>query len=291
MKQILPKILFVILLFQMKTLVAQWGVDSLHLKIPGDQLYASWSPDGKQMLYQSNARGNWDIFLFSLKTGKSQPLTNDLADEQHPVWVPGKDAVVFERGKGRTTYLYLLQLRSHNEKRLIPRAISCREASFTPSRHLVAFSGWDAISESWQLFTYDFIYDNLNQLTHEDGDVFFPVFDPQGKVIHYLLNGSTGRAVLHAVNWYGQSKIIKRGITPGRIGWMLNGWRFYGICHETGQVYRICSWFRDGTKPRVLKISRKTICYPVLSPDGKQITYSKETENGFDIFVSLVQDY
>lgn len=261
-------------------------VDSLHLAIPGDQLYASWSPDGQYLVYQSNANGNWDIYLYSLKTGETNQLTNNQTDEQHPVWVPGKNAVVFERGEGHQTRLYLLNLDNHREKQLINRKIAGRQASFTPSRHLVAFSGWDAISESWQLFTYDFIYDNLNQLTHENGEVSFPEFGPKGKKIAYLVHFDGESPALAMCNWYGDGKHLYQGLAPGKLSWGKSGWRFYGVKRDAIGNWSVCSWRNDGTAKACVYSAKYEICGPAFSPADSSWAISKRSIAGnFDLWI------
>lgn len=284
--QRLPLFLFVILFFQLKIAAAQGFDDSLQLKLPGNQWYASWSSDGRQLVYQSDANGNWDIYLYSLETGKVSALTHSPFDEQHPVWVPGKRAVVFERGKGRHSHLVVFRLSDGVEKRLINRPIACKEASFTPSRHLVAFSGWDDISESWQLFTYDFVYDNLNQLTHEEGNVGFPVFDSKGKTIAFLIRRDGHKPVLAMCNWYGEELYRMANLSPGKVSWTPSGWRFYGIDHPGVGRWSVCSWRKKGTAKIILYNGRKGLCCPALSPDGRWWVISKERDNGeFDLWI------
>ncbi len=265
--------------------MAQTAVGSFHLKLAGDQLCACWSPDGKKLVFQSNEKGNWDIFLYELVTGHLRRLTSTVADEQHPVWVPGKQAVIFDRGSGKHTVLCFKNLPDGKIRKLIPRDVVARQASVTPSGHLVAFSGWDKLSNSWQVFTYDFIYNNLNQLTHTKGTVTFPVFDSGGKVIYYLLKEPNGLSGLHAVNWFGAPETIRPEIMPGRISWKADGWWFYGIRHLPGEPYQICRWFKDGTNRSIVRKNQNVSCYPSVSPDGKHIAYSQEADDGFDIFI------
>jgi len=283
--------LFVILFFQLKIAAADGFDDSLHLKLPGNQLYASWSSDGRQLVYQSDANGNWDIYLYSLETQKVSALTHSPVDEQHPIWVPGKNAIVFERGKGRHVHLVVFRLSDGVEKRLINRSIAGKEASFTPSRHLVAFSGWDDITESWQLFTYDFVYDNLNQLTHEDGNIGFPVFDSKGKTIAFLISRDGQKPMLAMCNWYGEKLVRMANLSPGKVSWTPSGWRFYGIDHPGMGRRSVCSWRKDGSAKNVLYVGRKGLCCPALSPDGLWWVISKENDQGdFDLWLYRLEN-
>lgn len=50
----------------------------------------SWSPDGRWIAYSSDIDGDWDIYAYSLSTGNTVNLTEDMdSDEIHPSWGPG----------------------------------------------------------------------------------------------------------------------------------------------------------------------------------------------------------
>jgi len=264
---------------------AHSSTDSIHLKAPGNQLYAKWSSDSRNLVYQSNQNGNWDIYLFNCQNGQSRALTTDTAEEQHPEWIPGKQAVVYDVGRGKKSQLYLLNIHTGKKKVLIRRKPIAREASFTPSRHLVAFSAWDSLSESWQIFTYDFVYNNLNQLSHNMGNSSYPVFTPNGKNIVYTLQSPDGTTSLHITNWYGANdkKIAKDLI--GRACWAPTAWRLYAVWHNSGSGDDIRSFHQDGSGMEIFHSSSSLLCCPEISPDGKRVAFSKKTKKGFDIFI------
>ena len=46
-----------------------------------------WSPDGQWIAYSSDVDGDYDIYIYSLETGLTINLTDDLpSDEFHPSW-------------------------------------------------------------------------------------------------------------------------------------------------------------------------------------------------------------
>jgi len=63
---------------------------------PGQELFPSLSPDGKQLLYAGRAAGNWDIYL--LRVGGKNPanLTRDTAaDDTQPAFSPNGELIAF----------------------------------------------------------------------------------------------------------------------------------------------------------------------------------------------------
>jgi dipeptidyl aminopeptidase/acylaminoacyl peptidase len=68
----------------------------------------SITADGKQLVYRTNRRGNWDIWLKNLETGAESPLTEGAAEDTRPVM--GAARVVYARQENRKSSVYLLDL-------------------------------------------------------------------------------------------------------------------------------------------------------------------------------------
>jgi Tol biopolymer transport system component len=69
--------------------------------------YASWSPDDRRIAYQSNAAGNWDLYVMELATGAIQRVVGDPAADITPVWSPDGARILFvsERDGDREVYV------------------------------------------------------------------------------------------------------------------------------------------------------------------------------------------
>jgi serine/threonine-protein kinase len=67
------------------------------------------SPDGKWIAYDSELRGNQDIYKLSLEGGNPERLTNDPRDEFGPSWSPGGTEIAFyaREGPGATSVMVM----------------------------------------------------------------------------------------------------------------------------------------------------------------------------------------
>ena len=253
--------------------------------LPGNQHFPSIAQDGR-IVFQSDQNGNKNIYLFNPITDSTVQITSDSVDEQHPVWLPHKNAIVFDAGKGKNARLFYLNLKIGEKRLLLQREIACREASFTPSRHLVVFSGFDDRTQHWQIFSYDFVYDNLNRLTHENGNCSFPVFSPDGKIIAYTLHINDGRTKLKTINWYGEEMKTIASNLQGRVCWTPDSWRLLYIS-KAGNRYVISSIRNDGTHKTELFTSPYPLCCPALSANGKKLIFPIRNNNRFHIMTFI----
>ena len=227
--------------------------------------FAATSPDG--ILFRWDKRGNNGLYLILPGRDTLLLLSHLRTRPQHPVWVPGKEAIVFDTGVDQNNRLVYYDLKTKQLKLLLHRKIACREASFTPSRHLVAFSGFDDRTGGWQIFSYDFIYGNLNRLTSEKGNCLFPVFSPDGKTILYTIQDANGHSRLKSINWYGNNpKILAKNIF-GKACWTPDNWRILFVEHY-GNRYLLKSIHRDGTGTAELLSLPYPACCPVEDKNG-----------------------
>jgi Tol biopolymer transport system component len=249
----------------------------------GDQMFPAWQPQGRYLAYQSNQNGNWDIFLYDLKSNKISQVTFSEEDDEHPVWVPGKNALVYDSKRDGKWHIYYIDLDTGKEKLLFNQEVEAREASFTPSRHLVAFSGFDPSSNHWQIFTYDLVFNNLNLLTMLQGDAHFPVFNHDGKEIAYNVRDFTGNHYIQLTNWFGDFfKFLTKG--RGKVSWSPDSWHLVFIL-KVGGSESIIRLGQDDSDFEKLYTSKTALSGPVLSPDGKEIAFSQQTASGWKIMV------
>ena len=62
---------------------------------PATDDWPRWSPDGKRLLYYSDAKGNEDVYLLDLATKETKALTNHTADDAFPSWAPDGRRIVY----------------------------------------------------------------------------------------------------------------------------------------------------------------------------------------------------
>ena len=286
MNRFLLTILF--LLFVRLAFTQPFTIDSScqSLVLPGDDLFPKWSADGTQLLFQSDRNGNWDIFLYDLHADTLLQLTIDTSNEQHPVWLPNKNQIVFDSDREGVRFLYKMDLATGEKEFLFKREIECRQASFPPTKRLVYFSGYDRQTEEWAIYSYDFVSDNLNDLTRLKGDCLLPSVSPNGKQILFKKVASTYPFEhLVILNWYGKLEVEMDSVWAIDPAWGPNGLKIYFVSGNEQLQSEVFSLWKDGSHFERLTNDKLKVRTPAVSPDGSKMALAVMQENGFDIFI------
>src|SRR2546423_87539 len=83
-----------------------------------EDFHASFSPDGKKILFDSQQSGHNEVYLYDTLTKETQQLTNDSVRSDHPTWFPDGRQILFTYwAKGAERYK--MNVDGSNRKRLI----------------------------------------------------------------------------------------------------------------------------------------------------------------------------
>ena len=109
---------------------SQWSFSQLTDQ-PGQELYPSWSPDGRSLVYASKASGNWDIYFQRVGGKTALNLTKDSAtDDTQPAFSPRRaDRVPIRARRGEDCSSWAQPVKT-------PRGLSDRgfHPSWSPGR-------------------------------------------------------------------------------------------------------------------------------------------------------------
>ncbi len=73
--------------------------------------YPSWSPDGRYMVYHSNQRGSYDLYIYDTENEETQSLTPSVGSQAYneamPQWSPDGELIAYHSNETGTYNLYL----------------------------------------------------------------------------------------------------------------------------------------------------------------------------------------
>jgi len=225
----------------------------------------SWSLDSKDLAFSAWDGSKWSLFIYNLDDDTLIKHSDGYSNERNPVWHPDGVNLVFDRYIDSKPELYTLNYKSKQKSLLFDREINASMASFSSSPNLICFLGFDIVSETWQIYSYDFVYDNLNQLTNHKSSCNSPSFSPDGKHIVYELIKPDTDTCLIMMNWYGNQELIIDSIEASSPSWDSMSWRFSFI----GNGNEVYSLRRNGSSMNQITSNKVVEKDFIGSPDGK----------------------
>ncbi|MEP1093992.1 MAG: hypothetical protein ABJG78_02720 [Cyclobacteriaceae bacterium] len=157
---------------------------------PSEDRYASYSPSGEKILFESNRNGNWDIYLMDVNGGNQEQLTTSAADDRRPDWHPSGKKVLFESNRNEKNQLYELTLKNGqiNEIEIDGEPIFAR---YSPDGKQIAF----ALPQTDDIANI-VISDNRGRspksITNTDYRTTYPQWSPNGDRILFFSRHETG---------------------------------------------------------------------------------------------------
>lgn len=277
-----------ILAFICLLLIGQYAVaQELDLKNPLFETDSSllavespnWSPDGNSLVFSAFTDGKWSLFIYKIDKDTLIELRQTDYNMRKPVWHSNGNAIVCDKIGVGYHKLVLFDLRTTETSELLNREIKSSSASFSENPNLICFLGFDEVRETWQVYTYDFVYDNLNQLTNHKTSCLQPCFSPDGKHILYQQVSEIRDTSLIMLNWYGNVELKFDSIDSFSPSWHKNSWRFYFIGKDRLGEREVFSLRKDGKS--LMQITDNYIQEKdfVLSPNGKNAALIVDEKN------------
>jgi Tol biopolymer transport system component len=78
----------------------------------------AWSPDGKELLYESRRTGTSDIWVVPADSGAPRQLTRDIRNDWAPRWSPDGRWVAFLSDRGKQTDVWVVPAAGGQELRV-----------------------------------------------------------------------------------------------------------------------------------------------------------------------------
>ena len=100
----------------------------------------NWSPDGRELVYESTRAGAPDLYVLDFATGTSRQLTSDLRADRTAAWSPDGQWIVFQSERGRQTDLWVVPSAGGEAIRLTDDPAVEQVVGFVGSSRQVAYT-------------------------------------------------------------------------------------------------------------------------------------------------------
>jgi len=226
--------------------------------------YASYSPDGKKIVFESNRSGSWGIYLMDADGSNTKALSKDGGDQRRPSWHPNGEQIIFESIKDGKTALRTLHVANTEQTVLQAFDNSFGDpmfARYSPDGSEISISLRHSDEKAnIGIFTNDGTFKQL--VTELETRNFFSQWSPDSQSLIFHSRMYSNNEDDEIVLWDRSDNSFQR----------LTNWPTHNFCP---------AWSRDGTKiafAQSMPNSRPEIF--IMNIDGSEKTRVTENEDG-----------
>ena len=156
------------------------------------------SPVENQIIYESNADGNLELYLLNLDgldlaqitSADVEPkrITYNETDDGSPAFFPDGKRIVFVSSRGDVNQLYTMDIDGQNEKHFNPNRYDCYNPTISPDGKTIAYVS--ARDGDMEIYLIDADGQNERRITGEIGVSIHPAFSPDGRQLAYVSDRS-----------------------------------------------------------------------------------------------------
>ena len=235
-----------------------------------------------RIVFASNRQGNYELYVVEADGSDLKRLTEEPADDRHPVWSPDGSKIAFESQRDGNWELYVMDSDGSNVIRLISNLADDQYPAWSPDGTEIAFeSNRDGHREIYSMFPNGRRQMNVSRSPEDE---IRPDWSPDGAKLAFNRPNGIGHDIytMDVGNW-GMATQLTSDIDAQGPKWSPNGVTL-AFTSDAGGSPRISTIGSDGTGPLSLSPDQNAWS-PAWSPDGSHLVYTSDKAGSEDLFV------
>jgi Tol biopolymer transport system component/DNA-binding winged helix-turn-helix (wHTH) protein len=254
---------------------------------PGFDANPSFSPDGKQLIFNSIRDGNAEIYLVNIDGSGLRRLTNHPAKEAFQVFSPDGTQIAFNSNRdNEKVSIFLMNVNDDSP----PVRISgddydaeIRNGCWSPDGTRIVFTS-NKDGANFNLYTQNVErFAAVKILADEKAELRFPAHSPDGNKLAFAAELADGKSEIRILDQTTKTvKSIHRSENADlQLAWSPDGKQLSFNCKSEGNT-DICVIGSDGTDFQNLTNHAARDAGSAWSSDGSEIVFSSNREGGFE---------
>ncbi len=163
----------------------------------------NWSPDGKRIAFsQGDRRGNSDIVVLDVESGRARRLTDSNCINTEPSWNPSGTQIAFTSDREGSPQIYMMEDDGSNVRRLTQEGAYNASACWSPGGGMVAYVS--RFEGKFDLFVYKLGEGKSYQITTGVASSESPAWSPDERRLVFS-SGSRGGMQLYTTDLSGNT--------------------------------------------------------------------------------------
>ena len=263
-------------------------------------LRPDWSPDGRQIAFQSNRNGLYQIYIMDADGGNERLLSPSNVDDRHPAWSPDGRFIAVDSGTSMEREIWLIEVASGARTQLTRLGAVASFPSWSADGSQLSFYVYrNGAMDLWAVardgsglrqLTRDLASERNQQCTFA---CHAAAWSPDGSRIA-LADGDNSRVLLiRATDGSGMVQISPDGERSHFPIYLPDGRIVYVSEHVSQEQSWTDLWaVRPGSPADRTEVARGIQAQGPfeLSPDGQQLLFSSPRSGNFEIYAVTLDD-
>ena len=239
-------------------------------------VYFGWSPDSKEILYESRRTGKADIWVVPVDSGPARQLTHDVQDDYAASWSSDGKWIAFLSNRGRQTDVWVMPAAGGDEQRITDSRNVEFSIAWRPGSRELTFVNPNTSAGVWAMNLAD---GSEQRLTPDSLQISWFNNSPVGTDVNVVIQrgGGVQDLAVGSITGGPLRMLITGGGTVTTPVWSPDGSK---IAFQADRGGTEDIWVIDATggTPRQLTNWQGYEAWPAWSADGKEVYFQADRD-------------